>query len=72
VRRAATVLGAARQADEGDVAVGVSGAGALGLTLAQRTGFAITQEPGTYLSGAIVAATAAAWYGTRPARRSGT
>jgi hypothetical protein len=47
----------------------VFGAGALGLTLAQLTGFLVTQGPGTYLSGAIVAALAAAWYGrkARPA-----
>jgi hypothetical protein len=53
------------------LAAGVFGAGALGLALAQLTGFAITQGPGTYLSGAIVAATAAAWYGrkARPAIR---
>jgi hypothetical protein len=44
------------------LAAGVFGAGALGLALAQLTGFAITQGPGTYLSGAIVAAAAAAWY----------
>jgi hypothetical protein len=44
---------------------------ALALALAQLTGFAITQGPGTYLSGAIVAAAAAAWYGrkVRPAFR---
>jgi hypothetical protein len=53
------------------LAVGVFGAGALGLALAQLTGFAITQGPGTYLSGAIVAAVAAVWYGlkARPAIR---
>ena len=51
------------------LAAGVFGAGALGLALAQLIGFAITQGPGTYLSGAIVAAAAAAWYGrkARPA-----
>ncbi len=51
------------------LAAGVFGAGALGLALAQLTGFGITQGPGTYLSGAIVAAAAAAWYGrkARPA-----
>jgi hypothetical protein len=51
------------------LAASVFGAGALGLALAQLTGFAITQGPGTYLSGAIVAAAAAAWYGrkARPA-----
>jgi hypothetical protein len=53
------------------LAAGVFGAGALGLALAQLTGFGITQGPGTYLSGAIVAAAAAAWYGrqARPAIR---
>jgi hypothetical protein len=45
------------------LAAGVFGAGALGLTLAQLTGFGVTQGPGTYLSGAIVAAAAVAWYG---------
>jgi hypothetical protein len=49
----------------------VFGAGALGLALAQLTGFGIMQGPGTYLSGAFVAAAAAAWYGrkARPAIR---
>jgi hypothetical protein len=49
----------------------VFGAGALGLALAPFTSFKITQGPGTYLSGAIVAAAAAAWYGlkARPAIR---
>jgi hypothetical protein len=53
------------------LAAGVFGAGALGLALAQLTGFAITEGPGTYLSGAIVAAAAAAWYApkARPAIR---
>jgi hypothetical protein len=53
------------------LAAGVFGSGALGLALAQLTGFAITQGPGTYLSGAIVAAIAAVWYGlkARPAIR---
>jgi hypothetical protein len=51
------------------LAAAVFGAGALGLAVAQLTGFAITQGPGTYLSGALVAAAAAAWYGrkARPA-----
>ncbi len=51
------------------LAAGVFGTGALGLALAQLTGFAINQGPGTYLSGALVAAAAAAWYGrqARPA-----
>jgi hypothetical protein len=53
------------------LATAVFGAGALGLALAQLTGFTVTQGPGTYLSGAIVAAVAAAWYGrkARPAMR---
>jgi len=53
------------------LATAVFGAGALGLALAQLTGFAVTQGPGTYLSGAIVAAVAAAWCGgkARPAMR---
>jgi hypothetical protein len=53
------------------LAAGVFGAGALGLVLAQLTGFAIRQGPGTYLSGALVAAAAALWYGrkARPAIR---
>jgi hypothetical protein len=51
------------------LAAGVFGAGAVGLALAQLTGFAVTQGPGTYLSGAIVAAVAAAWY-SRKARQA--
>jgi hypothetical protein len=53
------------------LAASVFGAGALGLALAPLTGFAITQGAGTYLSGAIVAAAATAWYGrkARPAIR---
>lgn len=49
----------------------VFGAGALGLALAQLTSFAVTQGPGIYLSGAIVAAAGAVWYGrkARPAIR---
>jgi hypothetical protein len=43
----------------------VFGAGALGLGLAQLTRFAVTQGPGMYLSGAIVAAAGAAWYGLK-------
>lgn len=43
----------------------VFGAGALGLALAQLTSFAVTQGPGIYLSGAIVAAAAAVWYGRK-------
>jgi hypothetical protein len=51
------------------LAAGVFSAGALGLALAQLTGFAVKQGPGTFLSGALVAAAAAAWYGrkARPA-----
>jgi hypothetical protein len=53
------------------LAASVFGAGALGLTLAQLTGFTVTEGPGSYLSGAIVAAALAAWYGrqARPAIR---
>ena len=53
------------------LAAGVFGAGALALALAQLTGFAVTEGPGTYLSGATVAAVAAIWYGrqARPAIR---
>jgi HAAS len=43
----------------------VFGAGALSLTLAQFTGFMVKQGPGTFLSGALVAAVAAVWYGVR-------
>jgi hypothetical protein len=43
----------------------VFGTGAAALALAQLTGFSVTQGPGTYLSGAIVAAVAAAWYAGR-------
>jgi HAAS domain-containing protein len=51
------------------LAAAVFSAGALGLALAQITGFTVRQGPGTYLSGAIVAAAAALWYGrkARPA-----
>ena len=53
------------------LAAGVFGAGVLGLALAQLTGFQATEGPGTYLSGAIVAAAGAVWYGrkARPAIR---
>ena len=53
------------------LAVGVFGTGAFGLALAQLTGLTITEGPGSYLSGVIVAAAAAAWYGrkARPAIR---
>ena len=49
----------------------VFGTGALGLALAQLTSFAVTQGPGIYLSGAVVAAAGAVWYGlkARPAIR---
>jgi hypothetical protein len=47
------------------LAAGVFGAGALGLAFDQLTGFAITQGPGAYLSGAIVAVVAAVWYGLK-------
>ena len=43
----------------------VFGAGALWLALAQLTGFTVDQGPGTYLSGAIVAAAVAFGYGVR-------
>jgi hypothetical protein len=41
------------------------GAGALGLALSQLTGFRVTEGPGAFLSGAIVAAAAAAGYALR-------
>ena len=47
------------------LAMCVFGAGALALTLAQLTGFTVTAGPGAYLSGAIVAAAVALWYGVR-------
>ena len=47
------------------LAAGVFSAGAVALALVQITGFAATQGPGSYLSGALVAAAAAAWYGRR-------
>ncbi|HEY2504915.1 MAG TPA: hypothetical protein VGI58_00220 [Streptosporangiaceae bacterium] len=47
------------------LAAGVFGVGALGLAMAQLTGIGVTEGPGTYLSGAIVAAVAAAWYGLK-------
>lgn len=47
------------------LAAGVFGTGALALALAQLTGFTVTAGPGTYLSGAIVAAAIAIWYGVQ-------
>ena len=47
------------------VAACVFGAGALGLALSQLTGFQVTEGPGAYLSGAAIAAAAAAGYGVR-------
>lgn len=43
----------------------VFGAAALGLTLAQLTGFTVTAGPGVYLSGALVSAVVAICYGVR-------
>ena len=43
----------------------VFGAGALSLGLAQLTGFTVSEGPGSYLSGAIVAAAVALGYGVR-------
>jgi hypothetical protein len=43
----------------------VFGAGALSLALAQLTGFTVKEGPGSYLSGAIVAAAVALGYGLR-------
>ncbi len=43
----------------------VFGAGALGLALAQLTGFTVTAGPGTYLSGSIVAVAVAVAYAVR-------
>jgi hypothetical protein len=43
----------------------VFGAGAVWLALAQLTGFTVKAGPGSYLSGAIVAAAAAAGYGVK-------
>jgi hypothetical protein len=53
------------------LATSAFGVGALALALAQLTGFTVTQGPGSYLSGALVAAAVAAWYGSkaRPAIR---
>ena len=43
----------------------VFGAGALSLGLAQLTGFTVSEGPGSYLSGAVVAAAVALGYGVR-------
>jgi hypothetical protein len=43
----------------------VFGTGALGLALAPLTSFTAVQGPGIYLSGAIVAAAGAGWYGRK-------
>ena len=53
------------------LAAGVFGAAALALALDQVTGLGVTQGPGTYLSGAIVAVAEAAWDGreARPVMR---
>jgi hypothetical protein len=47
------------------LAASVFGAGALGLAAAQLTGFTVDAGPGAYLSGAIVAAAVAVWYGVQ-------
>lgn len=48
----------------------VFGLGAFGLALAQLTGFSVTEGPGAYLSGALVAAALAVGYAVRaPGRR---
>jgi len=47
------------------VAACVFGAGAFGLALAQLTGFTVSEGPGAYLSGALVAAALAVGYGVR-------
>lgn len=46
-------------------AAAVFGAGAFGLALAQLTGFGVSEGPGAYLSGALVAAALAVGYGVR-------
>jgi hypothetical protein len=50
------------------VAAGVFSAGAIGLALAQLTGFTVSEGPGSYLSGALVAAALAVAYGVRTSR----
>jgi hypothetical protein len=52
------------------LAAGVFGAGAFGLALAQLTGFTVSEGPGAYLSGALVAAALAAGYGAKTSRTS--
>jgi hypothetical protein len=47
------------------LAAAVFGAGAAGLVLLQSTGLTVTEGAGNYLSGAIVAAGLALWYGFR-------
>ncbi|HEX3492040.1 MAG TPA: hypothetical protein VHU92_22020 [Streptosporangiaceae bacterium] len=47
------------------LAAAVFGSGLLGLAVALATGIGIAQGPGTYLSGALVSAVFAAWYGRR-------
>lgn len=47
------------------LAAAVFGAGAAGLVLLQSTGLTVKAGPGSYLSGAIVAAGLALWYGVR-------
>jgi hypothetical protein len=47
------------------LAASVFGAGALGLALAQLTGYTVDAGPGAYLSGAMVAAAVAIWYGVQ-------
>jgi hypothetical protein len=47
------------------LAASVFGTGALGLAAAQLTGFTVDAGPGAYLSGAIVAAAVAIWYGVQ-------
>jgi hypothetical protein len=52
------------------VAACVFGAGAFGLALAQLTGFTVSEGPGAYLSGALVAAALAVGYGAKTSRTS--
>jgi hypothetical protein len=48
----------------------VFGVGAFGLALAQLTGFTVSEGPGAYLSGALVAAALAVGYGAKISRTS--